>query len=84
MDAQTMLNWSFGLTAFFGGIWVRGIADSLKDLKSVDNDLATKVQGIELLVAGQYVKRDELAALGNAIFVKLDKIEAKLDHKADK
>jgi len=84
MDAQTMLNWAFGLTAFFGGIWVRGIADSLKDLKSVDNDLASKVQGIELLVAGQYVKRDELAALGNAIFVKLDKIEAKLDHKADK
>ena len=84
MDAQTMLNWAFGLTAFFGGIWVRGIADSLKELKSVDNDLATKVQGIELLVAGQYVKRDELAALGNAIFVKLDKIEAKLDHKADK
>jgi len=84
MDAQTMLNWAFGLTTFFGGIWVRGIADSLKELKSVDNDLATKVQGIELLVAGQYVKRDELAALGNAIFVKLDKIEAKLDHKADK
>ena len=84
MDAQTMLNWAFGLTAFFGGIWVRGIADSLKDLKSVDNDLATKVQGIELLVAGQYVKRDELEKLGQAIFAKLDKIEAKIDQKADK
>lgn len=84
MDAQTLLNIAFGLVAFFGGIWVRGIADSLKDLKSVDNELATKVQSIELLVAGQYVKRDELTQLGQAIFAKLDKIEAKIDQKADK
>lgn len=84
MDAQTLLNWAFGLTAFFGGIWVRGIADSLKELKHVDNELASKVQSIEILVAGTYVKRDELAQLGNAIFAKLDKIENKIDQKADK
>jgi hypothetical protein len=84
MDTQTLLNIAFGLVAFFGGIWVRGIADSLKDLKSADSELASKVQNIELLVAGTYVKRDELEKLGQAIFVKLDKIESKLDHKADK
>lgn len=84
MDSQTLLNILFGLVAFFGGIWVRGIADSLKDLKKVDNDLAEKVQGIEILVAGKYTTREEMEKLSEAIFKKLDRIEGKLDHKADK
>ena len=45
---------------------------------------ADKVQHIEVLVAGTYVKRDDMEKLGGALFAKLDKIEAKLDGKADK
>jgi len=36
------------------------------------------------LVAGSYAKRDELDKMAAAIFLKLDRIEAKLDTKADK
>ena len=79
-----LINTLLGAVAFLGGIWVRGIADSLKDLKTVDIELAGKVQNIEVLVAGQYVKRDELEKLGAAIFTKLDRIESKLDSKVDK
>lgn len=84
MDAQTIINVLLGLVAFLGGIWVRGLADSLKDLKTSDTVLAERVQEIELLVAGSYAKREEVKELGEAIFKKLDRIEAKIDQKADK
>ena len=84
MDSQTIINILLGLTAFFGGIWVRGLSDSMKELKTTDAALAEKVQSIELLVAGQYVRREELKAFEDALFKKLDRIESKIDGKADK
>jgi len=84
MDAQTFINILLGLCAFFGGIWVRGIADSMRELKKTDNELAEKVQKIEVLVAGDYVKREEMDKLADALFKKLDRIEQKIDSKADK
>lgn len=84
MDVQTVINTLMGLVAFFGGVWVRGIADSMRELKATDLELANKVQGIELLVAGQYVRRDELDKLSAALFHKLDRIESKLDLKQDR
>lgn len=56
----------------------------MKDLKKTDAELADKVQKIEVLVAGDYVKRDEMDKLGDALFKKLDRIESKLDGKVDK
>ena len=84
MTLQDMFNIAVALSGFLGGWWVKTIWESLKDLQKVDKDLAEKVSGIEILVAGQYVKRDELKELGDAIFRKLDKIEDKLDAKVDK
>ena len=46
--------------------------------------LAEKVNGIEILVAGNYVKKDDFDRFTDAIFSKLDKISDKLDNKADK
>lgn len=84
MDTQTIINILLGLVAFFGGIWVRGLSDSMKELKKADTGLVEKVQAIELLVAGQYVKREELKAFEDALFKKLDRIESKIDGKMDK
>lgn len=47
-------------------------------------DLSTKVQSIEILVAGEYVKKAEIAQLSESLFKKLDRIEDKLDGKVDK
>lgn len=84
MESQTIINVLIGLVAFFGGVWVKSISESLKEMKATDTQLADKVQHIEVLVAGQYVKRDEQDALSRALFTKLDRIELKLDTKADK
>ena len=39
---------------------------------------------IKVLVAGDYVKKDEFLKSVTALFTKLDRIEGKLDKKADK
>lgn len=95
MDTQTLFNIA---TAAAGalGMWVlTGIKESLNALHKSDMDLSAKVQNIELLVAGNYAKKDDVERLiaqltlgrresDAALFSKLDKIESKLDTKADK
>lgn len=63
---------------------LNNISNSIRTLQEQDIHLAEKVQDIEVLVAGAYVKRDEMQEMTKAIFKKLDRIESKLDLKADK
>lgn len=63
---------------------MRVMWQSLKELQAQDSKLADKVGNIEVLVAGQYVKRDDMNRDIMAIFAKLDRIEDKIDKKADK
>lgn len=58
--------------------------ESVRDLQESDKKLAEKVSQIEVLVAGNYVRRDDFDKSVEAIFRKLDRIEDKLDGKADK
>ena len=91
MEAQTLINILIGACGALIGWVLKSIRESIRDLQSMhkdlteaDNELADKVQKIEVLVAGTYVKRDDLDKLSIALFNKLDKIESKLDGKADK
>ena len=84
MDSQTLINILFGVVGFSGAWMLNSITTSIKSLQKSDGELADKVQHIEVLVAGSYVKRDDMDKLTTALFAKLDKIEAKLDGKADK
>ncbi|HEY0842480.1 hypothetical protein [Methylotenera sp.] len=84
MEAQTIINISIGLVGALGGWVLNNLKSSIDELRKQDSLLADKVQHIEVLVAGTYVKRDDMDKLGSALFAKLDKIEAKLDGKADK
>lgn len=81
---QDFLNWAFGIFNLVLGGFIKAMWDSYKELKKVDAQLAEKVNQIEILVAGQYVKRDDFDKVANALFVKLDKISDKLDNKADR
>lgn len=56
----------------------------VKSLQKADIALADKVASIEVLVAGQYVKRDHFEAKLEALFHKLDHMESKFDIKIDK
>ena len=83
MDFQTAFNLlatAFGAVCgwLFNNLWT-----AMRDLAKADTDLTNKVQAIELLVAGQYVKRTEFEAKVDAMFHKLDSIESKIDRKLD-
>jgi hypothetical protein len=82
--SQEIYNIALGLAGTLGGWWLKVMWDSLKELQSADKDLTEKVSRIEVLVAGNYVKREEFDRAFERLFVKLDSIELKIDAKADK
>lgn len=83
MDLQQAFNISVALVAVFGGWWMKTIYDTLKALRDGHEQIKEKVQAIEVLVAGEYVKQEkhqqDLDALSSGLFKKLDRIEDKLD-----
>ena len=81
---QTIINTIIGLVFSMSGWILKSIWDALKILQNVDAQLSDKVNSIELLVAGQYVRKDEIEKLFSALFTKLDKISDKIDGKVDK
>lgn len=81
---QSFLNWVFGIVNIAIGAFMKVMWDSYRDLKRTDKELADKVNNIEILVAGQYVKREDFQIVTTQIFAKLDKILDKLDQKVDK
>ena len=73
-----------GILSMLFGFLLRTVWQAVKDLQASDKQIVDKVNSIEVLVAGQYVKQDEFNRLSDAIFKKLDRIEEKLDKKEDK
>jgi hypothetical protein len=67
-----------------GGWWMKVMWETMKDLQVADRQLAEKLSSIEVLVAGNYVKREEFDKIADAIFKKLDRIDDKLSNKADR
>jgi hypothetical protein len=84
MDFQDLYNTAMGFVLALGGWVMRVIWDNLKDLRTQDLALAEKVSRIEVLVAGEYVRKDELERVVQRLFDKLEHIEMKIDRKADK
>ena len=81
---QNVINLLIGLCGTLGGWWMKAMWEALKDLKVADDKLAEQVSALKVLVAGDYVRRELFDRLSDAIFAKLDRIESKLDGKADK
>ena len=81
---QTIINWLLAGFSALIGFLLNAVWQAVKDLQNADKVLAEKVGNIEVLVAGAYVKKDEFTQAITALFAKLDKIEDKLDKKADK
>ena len=63
---------------------MKAMWEAVKDLEKADRILSSQVGDLKVLVAGGYVKTEALDSLSKAIFTKLDRIEDKLDSKADK
>ena len=84
MDHQMMFNIGIGIISSMLGWWLNNVWTALKDLQNADRELAEKVASIEVLVAGQYVTRDEFNNVLSQVFSKLDRIIDKLNEKADR
>jgi len=79
-----MFNIGIGLISTMMGWWLNNVWSALKELQSVDRELAEKVASIEVLVAGKYVTRDEFNMTLNQVFSKLDRIIDALNQKVDR
>ena len=95
MDLQWWVNGLFAVLGIVIAAFYNSLKENMnksfesvnKNIKEVEEDtvkLSDKVQAIELLVAGDYVKKSEFEAKIDAMFKKLDIIVDKLDRKADK
>ena len=83
MDQQ-LFNIVIGVAGALGGWWMKAMWEGLNDLKKTDHELTQQVNNLQILVAGQYMRRDEFDKVSQALFAKLDRIEDKLDKKVDK
>lgn len=84
MEFQDLFNTAMGGLLVLGGWIMRIMWDSLQGLQRQDRELAEKVSKIEVLVAGEYVKKEDFDRVIERLFDKLDHIELKIDSKADK
>lgn len=83
VDFQTAFNTLLVAFSALAGWLLNNLTQSMRDLTRADANLAIKVQNIELLVAGNYIKREEFDSKINAVFNKLDSIEEKIDRRLD-
>ena len=81
---QMIINWLLAGFSALVGFLLNAVWQAVKDLQAADKVLADKVGSIEVLVAGDYLRRDDFTHMIETLFKKLDKIEDKLDKKADK
>jgi len=84
VDTQTLINILFTVAGAMGGWILNNLKTSIESLQKADISLADKVQHIEVLVAGTYVKRDDLDKVTSVVHQRFDKIEEKLDKLAEK
>jgi len=81
---QQILNIALMVISAMGGWMLKSITDNIKALQRSSLEQIERTQRLEIMVAGQYVTHSALENFSQAIFKKLDKIEDKLDKKADK
>jgi hypothetical protein len=83
-DAQTIWNAVLGLIvlAITGALSV--LRDSLKGMQAEIKEQGARLHAVQLLVTGDYVKKDDLDRKLERIFDKLETIDGKLDNKVDR
>lgn len=75
-DLQTALNVGLGGSSAVMAFFLKMLWDAYKRLLDEDLRLSREVSTLQVLVAGEYVKRDQFDAKIDAVFKKLDKIQS--------
>lgn len=81
---QLIINSAFAGLAAVLSFLLKVVWDGLRDLQKADIELATQIASVKLMMSDTYIKKEDFDRMTNALFNKLDRIELKLDTKADK
>ncbi len=81
---QSLFNMVIGVAGLFGGFILKAIWDKTDKLEKTDASLVKSVNELAIIVATLKAHHDEDSKKLDIIFEKLDKIDLKLDKKADK
>ena len=84
METQSVINAAFTVLGLLLGAILKAVWDAVKDLQAADKALTSEVGELQVLVAGKYVTWDGLKDVMEPIKGQLNRIESKLDLKADK
>jgi len=83
-DYQMLFNVSFSVILMGAGWLMRVLFETIKDLRDKDQKIYDKVSGLAVTLPENYVSKRDFKDLNDRIFDKLDRIENKIDTKADK
>lgn len=75
-DLQTIV---LGIAGFLAVLYVKNMDKKISDAKDLASSANAKIHTIEVLVAGEYVRKEDHDKMTEAMFKKLDRIEDKLD-----
>ena len=81
---QMLINALIGFLVAVVSFVLRRIFEVLNNLQKRDMELIEKVNHVEVVLAGQYVSRQQFDSSMALVFEKLDKISEKLSQKADR
>lgn len=81
---QLLFNIVVGVAGAMGGFILKAVWDGLKELQGADKKIIEDVSKLQVLVAGNYVTWDGLKDALKPVTEQLNRIETKLDKKADK
>ena len=81
---QMLINALIGFLVAVVSFVLRRIFEVLNNLQKRDMELFEKVNHIEVVLAGQYVSRQQFDGAMALVFEKLDKISEKMSQKADR
>ena len=84
MEPQLIFNFLVAIIGILGGWVLKSISDRMDSLQAADASLTSKVQAIEVLVAGKYVTWEGLRDAIAPLTAYLARIETKIDGKADR
>lgn len=84
MDYQALFNAAFAVLLMVAGWVMKGVFDALRELRVKDDAIAHEVHSLAVAMPINYVHKNDFKELTEAMFRKLDRIEDKLDGKADK
>jgi hypothetical protein len=84
MDYQLLFNLAVGALGFLVGIVLTNVWKEIKQLQLNEKETTKRIGEIEVLVAGEYTTKTEFVRVMDKVFEKLDDINNKLTHKADR